>query len=353
MGALTLEDKAGKKKAKKERQRNARAQAAAREAPDPAAGSSAGPAAQQSPSSVQRSSPASPELPAAEQKPSSTAQAGAPAAVLQAAVHLLADPAEALPQPPSGEGRKGRKGKGGLNRSRELPTGNVHLAPAVQAISPGVSGSISTAALAGPQTSTAQAADEHVLPLSSPAEHPESSPPAFRGSSSAQRLQTPIYEVTFAARQPQNGASSMPSPGQHTDRGAHALSPPPAALEEESWQEVRPGRRKPAAKPAAAQAGKGRSGGQTLPEALPRPTAAAPATPQRAQRMQAPPGFAARPELPKPGPAQADTGKAPQGLALHALSQHQATQPPSFPMVRPCVRQVRASRALQGSQRRC
>ena len=269
MRALTLEDKVGKKKAKKERQRNARAQAAAREVPDGAAGSSAGPPAQQSPGSANRISPVSSELLAAGQKPSSPAQADAPAAVLQAAEHLPAEPAEALPQLPSGEGRKGRKGKGKLNRSGLLSTGSVHSATAVQATSPGVHGSDSTAALAGPQISLAQKTDEHISAFSSPAEHPGSSPPALRGSSLIERLQTPVYEVTFAAQQPQNEAFSMPSPGQHTDRGAQALSPPPAASEEESWQEVRPGRRKPAAKLAAAKAGKGRSGSQALPDQQP------------------------------------------------------------------------------------
>ena len=349
--ALTLEDKAEKRKVKKERQRKARAQAAAKEAPDRVAGSSAGPPAQQSPGSVQRSSPASPELPVVVQQPSSAAQTGAPAAeaVVQAAERLLAQPPEAQPQPPSGGSRKGRKGKGKVDRSGAHPTGSVHLTPAVRATSPGVSGSDSTTALPGPQISSAQETMEPTSALSSPAQRPGSPPPALRGPSSAQRLQTPIQEVTFAAHQPQNGDFGVPSPGQHTDRGAQALSSPPSAPEEESWQKVRPGRRKPAAKPAAAGAGKGRSTGQARPEALPRPTAAAPATPQRAQRVQAPPGFAAGPNLPKPGPAQADIGEAPQQPALHASPQRLATQQQPFPMVRSCVQQVNVS--LQSAAR--
>ena len=88
--ARSVEDKAEKKKAKKERQRDDRAQAAAREAPNPAAGSRA---AQQSPSSAQRSSPASPEPLDAQQAPTGAAQADTPAenAFLQAAEHLPLD----------------------------------------------------------------------------------------------------------------------------------------------------------------------------------------------------------------------------------------------------------------------
>ena len=327
MRVLTVEDKAEKKKAKKERQRNARAQAAAREAPKLAAGSGA---AQQLPSSAQRSSPASPALLAGEQKPSSTAQAGAPAveAVLQAARRLPPEPAEALPLPPSDAGRKGRKGKGKLNRSGALPSGVVYSASAVQATPPGVPGSTSTAALPVPHTSTAQAKDEHASAPSSPAEHPESSPSTLRGSSSAQRLHFPIYEAVLAAHQPQNGGSSMLSFENPTAQDSQASSPAPAAPEEESWQEVRSGRRTLAAKPTAAKAGKGRRGGQTLPETLPKPTAAAPMTPHRAQHLQAPPGFAARPELPKSWPTQADIGEAPRLPALHASLQRQPAQAP-------------------------
>ena len=327
MRALSVEDRAEKRKAKKERQRSARAQAAAREAPSPAVGSSA---AQQSPSSAQRSSLLSPELLAAEQKPGSPAQAGAPAveAVLQAAGHVSAEPAEALPQPAPGEGRKTRKKKGKLSRSGALPSGSVHSAPPVQA-SPGVPRSDSTAAMPDPQNSIAKVTDEHVVALSSPAEPPESSPSASHSSSSAQRLRFPIHETSFAAHQPQDRGSSLASPGQHAAKGAQALSSTSAAPKEESWQEVRPGRRKLAAKPTAAKPGKGRSGGQTLPEALPRPTAAAPTSLQRAQHLQAPPGFAAGPELPKPGPTQADNGEAPpQRPALHASLQRQPAQPP-------------------------
>ena len=211
MRALSVEDKAEKKKAKKERQRVARAQAAARHSPTPAAGSSA---AQQLRSSVQRSSPPSLELPAAEQKPSSTAQAGAPTkqAVLQAAEHCQAELAEALPQPASGEGMRQRKGQGTLNRSGTLPSGRVHSAPAEEATSPGVPGSNFTAASPGYQTSKDQAADEHVSALSSPAEHLESSASALCGSLLALRLHHPIHKVTFAAHQPQSGGSGMPRP---------------------------------------------------------------------------------------------------------------------------------------------
>ena len=109
---------------------------------------------------------------------------------------------------------------GKLNRSGAPPTSNVHSAPAVQATSPGVFGSDSTAALLDPQTSIAQATGKHVCALSSPAEHPESPPAALHGFSLTERLQTPVYEVTFAAHQPQNGGFSMPRPGQHTARGA-------------------------------------------------------------------------------------------------------------------------------------
>ena len=330
MRALSVEDKAEKRKAKKERQRIARAQAAAREAPDPAVGSSAGLAAHQLPSSAQRSSPASPKLQAAEQKPSTAAQAGAPAfeAVLQAAGHISAEPAEALPQPASGEGGRRVKGKGNLNRSGALPTGSVHSDSAVQSTSLAAPGGIGAAALLSPQTSGAQAADERTSAMNSPAEHSESLHSALPGSSSAQRLQRPIYEATSAAYQHQDGGSSTPSSGQHTALGSQALTPAPARPEEESWQEVRPERRKRAAKSTAAKAGKGRSSGQTLPEALPKPTAAVPTIPQRAHRLQAPPGSAAGPELPGSGPTQADLGETPQWPALHALSQRQPAQSP-------------------------
>ena len=204
-----MEDRAEKRKAKKERQRSARAQAAAREAPSLAVGSSA---AQQSPSSAQRSSLLSPELLAAEQKPGSPAQAGAPAveAVLQAAGHVSAEPAEALPQPAPGEGRKTGKKKGKLSRSGALPSGSVHSAPPVQA-SPGVPRSDSTAAMPDPQNSIAKVTDEHVVALSSPAEPPESSPSASHSSSSAQRLRFPIHEASFAAHQPQDRGSIGPA----------------------------------------------------------------------------------------------------------------------------------------------
>ena len=204
-----MEDRPEKRKAKKERQRSARAQAAAREAPSLAVGSSA---AQQSPSSAQRSSLLSPELLAAEQKPGSPAQAGAPAveAVLQAAGHVSAEPAEALPQPAPGEGRKTGKRKGKLSRSGALPSGSVHSAPPVQA-SPGVPRSDSTAAMPDPQNSIAKVTDEHVVALSSPAEPPESSPSASHSSSSAQRLRFPIHEASFAAHQPQDRGSIWPA----------------------------------------------------------------------------------------------------------------------------------------------
>ena len=323
MRALSVEDKAEKKRAKKERQRSARAQAAAAEVPNPAIGSSA---AQQLRSSVQRSSPPSLELPTAEQKPSSAAQAGAPTeqAVLQAAEHLPAEP-----QPASGEGRRQRKGQGKLNRSGTLPSGRVHSAPAEEATSPGVPGSNSTAESPAYQTSTAQATDEHVSAFSSPAEHPESSPSALHASSLAQRVQHPIHGVTFAARQPQSGGSSMTSPGQHADRGARASAPVPGPAEEESWQEVRSGRRKPAAKPAAARAGKGRRGNQAVPEAPQNSAAAAQMTPQQSQRLHGPPESAAGPELPKPGPTQADAVEAPPHWpALHSSPQRQPAQSP-------------------------
>ena len=324
MRALSVEDKAEKRKVKKERQRTARAQAAAREGPSPAAGSSA---VRQSPSSVQRSSPVSIELLPAERKPSSIAQTGIPAveAVLQAAGRLLSEPAEALHKPASEEGRKRRKGKGKFNRSGAPSPGNVHSGPA--AGSRDVPGTNSMAAMPGPQTAIAQAADESVSAHSSPAEHPESSPSALHGSSSAQRLHSPVHKEAIAAYRPQYGGSSMPSPGQHTDRGAQALSPAPVAQEEESWQEVRSGRRKPTAKVTAARIGKDRSGGQTLPETQPKPTAAVPMTPQQAQRLQLPSGTAARPELPKSGPTQADIAEAPQSPAVHASSQRQPAQP--------------------------
>ena len=107
-----------KRKAKKERQRRARAQAAAREAPSLAVGSSAGPSNR--PALLSAAASVSPELLAAEQKPGSPAQAGAPAveAVLQAAGHVSAEPAEALPQPAPGEGRKDRKEKGEAQQVR-------------------------------------------------------------------------------------------------------------------------------------------------------------------------------------------------------------------------------------------
>ena len=245
-----MEDKAEKKRAKKERQRDARAQAAAKEAPNPAAGSKA---AQQSPGSAQRSGSASPELLDAHQALSSTAQAGTPAedAFLQAGKHLRAEVTEALPLLASGEGRKSGKGKEKVNRSGT------------------------------------------------------------------------------------NGSSSMPSSEQHAARGAQALSASPAAPEEETWQEVRSGRRKLAARPTAAKAGKPaakagkrRSGGQKVPEALPKP-AAAPTTSQGSQRLQAHSESAACPKLPKPGPTQAEIGKAaPQCFAIHASSQRQPAQNP-------------------------
>ena len=257
--AISVEDKAGKKRAKKERQRSARAQAAASEAPNPAAGSSAGPAAQQLPSSAHRSSPASPELLDAQQTPSSLAQT---------AVRLLPEPAEALHQPASGKSRRRGKGKGKLDRSGALPTG-------------GVPASNGAAASPGHHTPIVQAADEHVSALSSPAQRPDSSPYALRDASSAQRLQSPTYEATSAAHQHQDGGSSMPSSSEHTAQGSQAISPAPAEPEEETWQEVRPGRRKLATKPTAAKAGKNCSRGQTLPVARPRPTAAAPVTQQQ------------------------------------------------------------------------
>ena len=330
MRALSVEDKAEKKKAKKERQRNARAQAAAREAPNPAVGSSAGLATQQLPGSAQRNSPAAPKLQAAEQKPSTATQAGAPAveAGPQAARHPPDELAEALPQSASGEDRRRVKGKGNRNRSGALPPDSVHSAPAMQSTSLGAPGGICAAASPSPLTSSAQAAHEHASAIDSPAEHSEGSHSALPGSSSAQRLQRPIYEATFAAHQHQDEGSSMASFGQHPARGPQALTSAPARPEEESWQEVRPGRRKPAAKPTAAKAGKGRSSSQTLPEALPRPTAAAPTAPQWAQRLQAPPGFAAGPELPKPGPTQADAGEGPQWPALHASPQRRPAQSP-------------------------
>ena len=330
MRALSVEDKAEKRKAKKERQRTARAQAAAREAPDPAVGSSAGLATQQMPSSAQRNSPAPPELQAAEQKPSTAARAGAPAleAVLQAAGHISAEAAGALPQPASGKDRRRVKGKGNRNRSGVLPPDIVHSGPAKQFTSLGAPGDLGAAASPSPLTSSAQAADEHTSAINSPAEHSEGSHPAFPGTSSAQRLQRPIYEATFAARQHQDEGSSMLSSGQHTTQDSQALTPAPARPEEESWQEVRPGRRKPAAKPTAAKAGKRRSSGQTPPETLPKPTAAVPTTPQQAHRLQAPPGSAAGPELPKPGPTQADAGEGPQWPALHASPQRRPAQSP-------------------------
>ena len=270
------------------------------------------------------SSPASAGLLVAEWKPSGTAQADAPAEdpATQADGHLSAKPAETLPRPASGEGRRQRKGQGKLNRSGTFSPSRVHSAPEVQATSPGVPGSNSTAVSPGHQTSTDQATDEHVSALSSPAEHPESSRSALRASSSAQRLQHPMHGVTFAAHQPQSGGSSMSSPGQHTDRGAQASSPVPTPAEEESWQEVRFGRRKPAAKPTAVRAGRGRNGGQTLSETLPRPIAAPPKTPQQAQRLQASLELAA-------GPTQADIGEAsPHWPDLHASSQRQPAQSP-------------------------
>ena len=98
---------------RKERQHKARVQAAARQSFISAVGSNGGPVARQIPCSAQRSSSASPELSATQQNLSSTAQAGAPAneAVLQAAEHLLPEPAGTLPQSALGEGRKRRKGK--------------------------------------------------------------------------------------------------------------------------------------------------------------------------------------------------------------------------------------------------
>ena len=316
-----MEDKAEKKKAKKERQRSARAQAVAAEAPNLGASSSA---AQQLPSSAQRSSTASAELLAAEQKPSGPVQAGAPAEdpATQADGHLPAEPAETLPQLASGEGRRQGKGQVNLNRSGTMLPSRVQSAPAAQATSPGVPGSNSTAVSPGHQTSTDQATGEHVSALSSPAEHPESSASALCGSLSALGLQHPTHEVAFTAHQPQNWGSGRTTPGQHNDRGAQASSPVPGPAEEESWQEVRSGRRKPAAKPTAARAGKGRSGGQTLAETLPRPMAAPPKSPQQAHRLQAPPGFAA-------GPTQANIGEAvPQWPALHASPQRQPAQSP-------------------------
>ena len=317
MRALSVEDKAEKRKVKKERQRTARAQAAAREGLSPAAGSNA---VRQLPSSLQRGSPVSTELLPAERKPSSIAQAGMPAveAVLQADRRLLSEPAETLHEPASEEGRRRRKGK--LNRP-----GSVHSGPAASFRD--VPGTKSMAALRGPQTAIAQAADESVSARSNPAEFPDGSPSALHGSSSAQRRDSPVHRETIAAYQPQDGNSSMPSPGQHTHRGAQALSPAPVAQEEESWQEVRSGRRKPAAKATAARGGKDRSGGQTLPETQPKPTAAVPMTPHQAQRLHLPPGTAACPELPKSGPTLADVGETPQSPAVHASSQCQLAQP--------------------------
>ena len=324
MRALSLEDKVEKKKAKKERQRNARAQAAAREAPKPAAGYSTRPAAQLLPSSFQRSSTASTELRAPERSPSSIAQADMPAeeAVLQAAGRLLPEPADGLRKPASEEGRKRRKGK--LNRSGTPLPGSVDSVSAASSLN--VPRSDSMAALPGPQTAIVQAADEYVSALISPAEHPGSSPCARHGSSSAQKPQFLTHKASVAAHQPQDGGSSMTSLGQHTDRGPQALSPAAAAREEESWQEVRSGRRKPAAKPIAAGAGKARSGNQTLPKVLPKITAAVPMTTQQAQRLQAPSGFTTRPELPKSGPTQADVGEAPRSSALRPSLQHQPAQ---------------------------
>ena len=222
-----------------------------------------------------------------------------------------------------------------MTRSGTIPTGSVNPAPAVQATSLGVPGSISTAVLPGRQAFIAKATDEHVSALSSPAEYPESSPSALCGSSSAQRLEFPMHKATFREHQPQNGGSSMPSSEQHAARGAQALSASPAAPEEETWQEVRSGRRKLAARPTAAKAGKPaakagkrRSGGQKVPEALPKP-AAAPTTSQGSQRLQAHSESAACPKLPKPGPTQAEIGKAaPQCFAIHASSQRQPAQNP-------------------------
>ena len=123
----------------------------------------------------------------------------------------------------------------------------------------------------------------------------------------------------------------MPGFGQHAVRCAQPWSLFPATPEKEPWQEVRSGRRKSAAKPSTAKAGKGCNGGQTLPEKQPKSTAAARMPPQRAQHLRvppgdAPPGFTPGPKLPKPGPTQADLGQAHQQPALHASMQRQPAQ---------------------------
>lgn len=123
----------------------------------------------------------------------------------------------------------------------------------------------------------------------------------------------------------------MPRSGQHAVRCAQPLSLDPATPEKEPWQEVRSGRRKPAAKLNTAKAGKGYNGGQTLPETQPKLTAATRMPLQRTQHLQiplgsAPPGFTSGLELPKPGPTKADIGTAHQRPALHALVQRQPAQ---------------------------
>ena len=123
----------------------------------------------------------------------------------------------------------------------------------------------------------------------------------------------------------------MPELGQPAFQCAQPLSLTPVTPEKEPWQEVRSGRRKPASKPSTAKAGKACNGGQTLPETQSKSSAAARMPPQRAQRLQDPPGFArpgstAGPELPKPGPTQADVRAAHQRPALHASLQHQPAQ---------------------------
>ena len=119
--------------------------------------------------------------------------------------------------------------------------------------------------------------------------------------------------------------------GQRALQSAQPLSLIPATPEKEPWEEVRSGRRKPAAKPSTAKAGKACNGGQTLPKMQPISTAAARMPPQRAQHLRIPPGltspdFTAGPELPKPGPTQADIGAAHQQPALHASGQRQPAQ---------------------------
>ena len=182
-----------------------------------------------------------------------------------------------------------------------------------------------------PHNSTAEAADGHTSAINILLEHSETTHSALSGSSRAHRLQHPIHKATLAAHQHDDGSSSMPSSDQHTTRGAQAFSPTSAAPKEESWQEVRSGRRQRAAKLTASKAGKGGSGSQTLPETLPKPRGVAQMSPQRAQRLRAPlgfapPGFTAGPKLPKPGPPQADVGSAHLRPALRASVQRQPAQ---------------------------